>query len=70
VLEGTIDRRDPAYIEVWARAVELWTPEVARVWMTSPNAHLGGAVPATVVMQRGPSEVLTVLAATRAGAYA
>jgi hypothetical protein len=61
--------QDVALELIRARARELWEPPVAEVWLTSPNAHLGGATPISVVRTRGPEEVLATLDAARAGAY-
>jgi uncharacterized protein (DUF2384 family) len=52
------------------RALLLWEPDVARTWLTSPNAHFDNATPVDVVMARGASEVIEVLDAALAGAYA
>lgn len=55
---------------VLRRAREIWSPEAADIWMTSQNAHLGGARPADVLAVRGPDEVLAALEAEAEGAFA
>lgn len=55
---------------VVARAVQLWSPEVALTWLRSSNPYLGGATPGDVLRSRGSSEVLEALDAALSGAYA
>ncbi len=55
---------------VMARLYELWTPEVAAIWLESSNAHLGGARPADVLRLRGAAEVVDAIDAEDEGAYA
>lgn len=55
---------------VVARLHQLWTPDVAEIWLQSPNAHLGGATPLDVLRQRGAREVLLAIDAEAEGAYA
>lgn len=55
---------------VIARLYEIWTPEVAAIWLESSNAHLGGARPTDVLRQRGPREVIDAIDAEDEGAYA
>lgn len=49
--------------------LELW-PDQAGDWLTSPNAHLGGAVPVDVLILRGAPPVLEAIDALAAGAFA
>lgn len=49
-------------------ALLLWEPDVAVVWMESPNAHLEHARPIDVVMARGAGDVLGAIDAELAGA--
>lgn len=53
-----------------ARLYELWTPDVAAVWLESSNAHLGGARPVDVLRLRGAAEVIDAIDADDEGAYA
>ncbi len=45
-------------------------PEEAGVWLSSPNAHLGGGRPIDVLLIRGPGRVLDAVDALAEGAYA
>lgn len=45
-------------------------PEEAGVWLSSPNAHLGGGRPVDVLLIRGPGRVLDAVDALAEGAYA
>jgi uncharacterized protein (DUF2384 family) len=49
--------------------LELW-PDQAGEWLTSPNAHLGGAVPVDVLVLRGAPSVLEAIDALGSGAFA
>lgn len=49
--------------------LELYPDDVA-LWLTSPNAHLGGARPADVLQLRGPAAVLPAIDALAVGAFA
>jgi uncharacterized protein (DUF2384 family) len=49
--------------------MELW-PDQAGDWMTSPNAHLGGATPIDVLALRGAAPVLEAIDALATGAFA
>jgi uncharacterized protein (DUF2384 family) len=49
--------------------LELW-PDQAGEWLTSPNAHLGGAVPVDVLVLRGAPPVLEAIDALGSGAFA
>lgn len=55
---------------VLRRALTLWEPAAAVVWLESPNAFLEGARPVDVAVTRGPSEVLMALEAEAEGAFA
>ncbi|GAB91017.1 hypothetical protein GORHZ_121_00100 [Gordonia rhizosphera NBRC 16068] len=44
-----------------ARTRLIWGPDAARVWVTSPNVYLGGALPIDVLRMDGPSRVLEAL---------
>jgi uncharacterized protein (DUF2384 family) len=55
---------------VLRRALLLWEPDVARIWLESSNAYLNHARPIDVVMTRGPSEVIEALDSALAGGYA
>lgn len=54
---------------VMARLLQTFPPEVARVWLSSVNAHLG-ARPIDVLHLRGPLPVIAAIDAEDAGAYA
>lgn len=49
--------------------LELYPDDVG-MWLTSPNAHLGGARPADVLQLRGPAAVLPAIDALTVGAFA
>jgi len=55
---------------VLSRALLLWEPETAVVWLESANGYLDHARPIDVLMTRGSSEVLDALDAALSGAYA
>jgi len=55
---------------VVTRLHQLWTPDVAEIWLQSPNAHLGGATPLDLLRQRGVAEVIAAIDAEAEGAYA
>jgi len=72
-IEGLAARNARAVLDldyVVARLHQLWTPDVAAMWLESPNAHLGGAVPLNVLRLRGPGEVIQAIDAEYEGAYA
>ena len=46
---------------VLARVRLVWAEPAAVTWMTSANAHLGGARPVDVLRLRGPGPVLEAL---------
>lgn len=52
------------------RLHQLWLPEVAAIWLESPNAHLGGATPLEVLRRRGAADVVQAIDAEAEGAYA
>ncbi len=52
------------------RLQEVWVPEVAKIWLTSSNAFLGGGTPAETLRQRGVLDVIAAIDAEAAGAYA
>lgn len=49
--------------------LELW-PDQAGDWLSSPNAHLGGAAPIDVLILRGAGAVLDAIDALAVGAFA
>lgn len=55
---------------VMTRLHQVWTPDVAEIWLRSPNAHLGGATPLDVLRLRGVREVIVAIDAADQGAYA
>lgn len=54
---------------VMARAQLVFTPKVARQWLTGSNNYLDGARPIDVLRMRGSSEVIDALDAAMQGAY-
>ena len=55
---------------IMARLYQIWTPDVAAIWLESPNPHLGGARPMEVLRQGGAAEVIAAIDAADEGAYA
>lgn len=55
---------------VMTRLHQVWTPEVAEIWLRSPNAHLGGATPLEVLRLQGVRDVIMAIDAADQGAYA
>jgi len=55
---------------VLSRLDDLYRPAVARGWLESPNAFLGGARPLDVLLRDGPAPVIEAIDATMAGSYA
>ncbi|MBM9468783.1 antitoxin Xre/MbcA/ParS toxin-binding domain-containing protein [Nakamurella leprariae] len=55
---------------VLARVRLVWAEPAAATWMTSANAHLGGARPVDVLTLRGPGPVLEALDAETWGGAA
>lgn len=71
--EGLAARNQRAVLDldyVIARLHQLWVPEVAEIWLGSPNAHLGGATPVEVLRRRGAGEVIRAIDAEAQGAHA
>ena len=59
-----------ALAAVLRRALTLWDPQAAVIWMESSNAFLDGARPVDVAVTRGASEALAALEAEAEGAFA
>ena len=55
---------------VLARARLVWAEPAATTWLTSANAHLGGALPLAVLRADGPGPVLLALDAGAWGSAA
>lgn len=55
---------------VVARLQQVWVPQLTLLWLGSPNAHLGGAVPAEVLRRWQVGEVIRAIDAAAEGAYA
>ncbi len=71
--EGLAARNQRAVLDldyVVTRLHQLWVPDVAAIWLESPNAHLGGATPVDVLRQRGAADVVHAIDAEAEGAYA
>lgn len=52
-------------------ALTVWAdPAVVEDWLTTPNAHLDGAIPVERIRREGASEVVAALRAEAAGSYA
>jgi hypothetical protein len=71
--EGLAARNQRAVLDldyVIVRLHQVWDPEVAAIWLESPNAHLGGATPLDVLRQRGTQDVISAIDAEAQGAYA
>lgn len=72
-VEGLAARNERAVLDldyVVARLHQIWVPEVAATWLSSPNAHLGGAIPLEVLRRRGVPEVIRAIDAEAESAYA
>lgn len=70
--EGLAARNQRAVLDldyVVTRLHQQWLPDVAAIWLESPNAHLGGATPVEVLRQRGAAEVVRAIDAEAEGAY-
>lgn len=52
------------------RLLQELYPDQAGQWLSSPNAHLGGAIPIDVLSLRGAAAVLDAIDALAAGAFA
>lgn len=71
--EGLAEDNERAVLDldyVIARLHQIMTPAVAAIWLESPNAHLGGAVPLDVLRRREIAEVIRAIDAQAEGAYA
>jgi hypothetical protein len=71
--EGLAARNQRAVLDLdyaIVRLHQIWVPEVAAIWLRSPNAHLGGATPMEVLRQRGAGEVIRAIDSEAEGAYA
>lgn len=55
---------------VLSRLEQVYGSNTAHVWLTSPNAFLGGARPIDVLMLDGPSAVIEAIDAAVSGSYA
>lgn len=51
------------------RLVDDRPPDVANIWLHSPNAFLGGVTPIDWLRTRGPEDVVGALDAEEAGSY-
>lgn len=65
-----VHRRITDFDYVWDRLTAVRSPEVAHIWLDSPNAFLGGASPSTWLSQHGTAEVVAALDAEEAGSFA
>lgn len=54
---------------VVARLHQVWVPEVAKMWLNSPNPRLGGGTPVETLRQRGVADVIAAIDAEYQGAY-
>lgn len=55
---------------VWGRLIDERSPEVAELWLGSPNAFLDGATPITWMRVRGAEDVVGAIDAEEAGSFA
>ena|SRR5437016_11272936 len=55
---------------VVAQLLLVWDRSLVADWLSTANAHLGGARPVDVLRQRGPAEVIEAVRAEAAGAFA
>lgn len=55
---------------VWARLTDERSPDVAELWLSSPNAFLNGATPITWMKTRGAEDVVGAIDAEEAGSFA
>lgn len=55
---------------VWGRLTDERSPRVAELWLSSPNAFLGGATPITWMKTRGAEDVVGAIDAEEAGSFA
>lgn len=54
---------------VVARLHQVWTPDVAKIWLNSSNPRLGGGTPVETLRQRGVADVIAAIDAEAQGAY-
>lgn len=67
---GPVNRRAVIDLDyIVTRLQELYVPEVAKIWLTSSNAFLGGGTPVETLRQRGVLDVIAAIDAEAAGAY-
>lgn len=55
---------------VWGRLTDERSPEIAGLWLSSPNAFLNGATPINWLRTRGAEEVVGAVDAEEAGSFA
>ncbi len=55
---------------VWGRLTDDRAPEVAELWLSSPNAFLNGTTPITWMRTRGAEDVVGAIDAEEAGSFA
>jgi hypothetical protein len=55
---------------VVVRLHQMWVPDVAAIWLESPNAYLGGATPIDVLRRHGPAALIQAIEAESEGSYA
>ncbi len=55
---------------VWGRLIDDRSPEVAELWLGSPNAFLSGATPISWMRARGAEDVVGAIDAEEAGSFA
>lgn len=55
---------------VWGRLIDEWSPEVAELWLGSPNAFLNGTTPINWMRARGAEDVVGAIDAKEAGSFA
>lgn len=55
---------------VWDRLTDERSPEIANLWLNSPNSFLGGSTPITWLKTRGPEDVVGAVDAEEAGSFA
>lgn len=55
---------------VWGRLTDERSPDVAELWLSSPNAFLNGATPIGWMKTRGAEDVVGAIDAEEAGSFA
>ncbi|MGK2957647.1 MAG: hypothetical protein ACSLFB_04460 [Acidimicrobiales bacterium] len=55
---------------VWGRLIDDRSPEVAALWLGSPNAFLSGTTPISWMRARGAEDVVGAIDAEEAGSFA